>query len=421
VSTDLRSALHDAVADAPAFEVDAGALAAAGGRRVRRRARMTVAAGALAATAAVVTTAVVSSPGRDDPEPAPAEVEHVDLGDAEPLEAELLATVRTTWDGTDEESLDHDRFDAVTSDGLVLRNRFVWAEKQGVHLGLLDPGDGATDWLPRLPRAPGNVVPLSLESDRLVLVEPQVRRVAVYVLDRSTRSWQRTVVAMPHGVEVHVAPRMVLGPDDRIYVGTTMEGESGPIHWWSAPVTDGASIRTEPDLEGSAVAWADGTRVLAGPDGRVTVTSAQGTSAPSDRPPDDCATLPDAPVQLVLAGYVPVVTYPCASGPVTVLYDAARGRDTVYRGVTAVAADTAHVVLTSAPTHEAEAEGLGPSGTGTYVVNVARSTIGRLDAAAHEPQVDLAAGLIVWNVPGPGDTDDAFDVVWKVAASSWLD
>jgi hypothetical protein len=160
---------------------------------------------------------------------------------------------------------------------------------------------------------------------------------------------------------------------------------------------------------------------MAGPDGRVTVTSAQGTSAPSDRPPDDCATLPDAPAQLVLAGYVPVVTYPCASGPVTVLYDAARGRDTVYRGVTAVAADTAHVVLTSAPTHEAEAEGLGPSGTGTYVVNVARSTIGRLDAAAHEPQVDLAAGLIVWNVPGPGDTDDAFDVVWKVAASSWLD
>ncbi len=46
---------------------------------------------------------------------------------------------------------------------------------------------------------------------------------------------------------------------------------------------------------------------------------------------------------------------------------------------------------------------------------------GPVAAAGLAVLVALAAGLALWNVPGPRDDDDHLDVVWKVAPSIWLD
>jgi hypothetical protein len=42
-------------------------------------------------------------------------------------------------------------------------------------------------------------------------------------------------------------------------------------------------------------------------------------------------------------------------------------------------------------------------------------TISRIGSGIHDEQVDLAGGLVVWNSPGPLDSKQSYDVVWRVA------
>lgn len=420
MSADLRTALRDAVADEPSFSVDAAAIADVGGRRARRRTRLAVAAAALSTTAVLAAVAVVARPTDPEPAPAPTEVVQLDLGGADEAPLDVVSSTRTAWrdDGSDE-FFRHDRYEGLTADGLVLRNRRT-GPSVGSLLGLLDPRTGTTDWLPDPPANLYGMQPVALDIDRLVLGVGQGNGHSVLVFDRASRTWQRDIVRIPYGIEVHVPPRMVLSSDDRLHVGNTLENDPGPMHWWSAPVPGGGTVTPEPELEGAGVAWSGPARLVADPDGRVVVSTPAGETEVSDRRPDGCenpGAFPDVAPSVLWAGSHPVVTYLCDSGSdvpgaTTVVHDPEGGRAFEVPDASAVAADDSRVVLLSRTT-DGGAEHPGKSST--YVLDLDGLTIARIGRGAHEPQVALAAGLLLWNTPGPTDSQDAYDVVWNVA------
>jgi hypothetical protein len=416
VSTELRAALREAVADAPSYDVDPVSLIRAGARRRRRRAGAIVGASALAA-AAVVVTAVLSRHERPDPDPAPAEIVRLDLDDSAAVDLDVVASTRTTWEDDGRDSLEYDRLAGITADGLVLRTRYT-NDRGHVEIGLLDPATGATDWLPLLAGRPPEITPVELGEDRLVLAEWMHQGRTFHLYDRGTRTWQRSVVHVSGAWERHVPPLVRIGPDDRVYVGSTMEGESAPLHWWSAPLDEGGQARVEPGLRGVTVAWTGDSLVRAAADGRVVVATPAGETELSDRRPAGCdppASFPDVAPTVLWAGDSPVVTYLCDSGSevpgsTTVVHDRQGGRAVEVAAATAVAADDSHVVLAGAT------DGVDhPGDSSTYVVELDELTVARIGGGLHDTQAALAAGLLLWNTPGPDDSQDAYDVVWKVA------
>lgn len=421
MSTDLRTALRDAVAEPPPGRVDVAAIVEAGDRRARRRSRIVIGAGALAVAALLVAAAVVSGLGRSDPDRLPADVVRLDLARADRVRLDALATTRTTWrDDRDEATLGWDRFDGITTDGLVLRSRYSSARGR-VELGLLDPRTGSTDWLPPSPLRSWEPRAVALTAERLVLAATAGNGHSVVVFDRVARTWRRSIVQIPYGIEVHVPPRLVLGPDDRLYLGSTMEGESGPLHWWSAPVDGGGTARSEADLEGLAVTWAPGTLVTADPDGQVVTTTAEGERVVSDRRPDGCESpraFPGVPVTVALAGDRAVVTYWCDSGssdhaiPLTLVYEPDGSRVVRVEGASVLAADDERLVLSSSSDDTVPATHPGTSAT--YLADLDNLTVSRIGLGPHEAQVALDAGLVLWNSPGPADSRDVYDVVWRV-------
>ena len=157
MSTDLRTALRDAVSAPPSYDPDVAAIVGAGTRRTRRRARVAVAACAAVVVALAVTAGVVSSP-RPDPDPQPAKVVRLDLGGAESVRLDVMATTRAPLTAPGDGPLDRATFEAITDDGLVLVNRHRNASRP-LELGLLDPvqrrdGLAAATWGGQ-PRAPG--------------------------------------------------------------------------------------------------------------------------------------------------------------------------------------------------------------------------------------------------------------------------
>lgn len=417
MNTDLRSALHAAVADEPPHPLEPRDVIAAGSRRVRWRTGGVLGAAALATVAAVVVTAVVSRSAGPDPAPAPTRVVRLDLDSADDAALDVVASTRTAWkdDGSDD-FFAHDRFEGLTADGLVLRNRRS-DRRTGAVLGLLDPRTGRTGWLPNPPANLDGMRALALDVDRLVLGVGQGIGHSVVVFDRATRQWQRNVIEIPAAIEVHVPPLFELGTDGRVYIGTTMEDQSAPMHWWSAPVTAGGEARPEPDLEGVGATWGDGTQLTAEPDGRVVLTSAEGSTVVAEERPADCARLadfPDVSPMVLLAGDVPVVTYLCEDGQVTMIYRA--GEEPVaVPGVSALAGDDEHVVLATARQYLGAVTVDPDTPARTYLLDLTHLSLGRVGKGPHDGQVAVAAGLLLWNAPGPGDTDDAYDVVWNVA------
>jgi len=410
VSTDLRAALRDAVADAPPDPADLRGVIDTGSRRLRRRSALTVAAAAVAVAAVVVALVVVPGPDRAERERLPAEIVRLDLDAAEPLDLDVLASRRTVHDP--EEDISFDRFEGLTSDGLVLRSRYTY-EDDGYELGLVNPSTGRTDWLPAPPGDVGEPEVVALTADRLVLLDNrEFRSRALLVLDRSTQTWSRSFVRLPPGIEAHVPPRLRLGPDGRLYVGSNRE-RSIPMHWWSFAVPAGGDPRPEPALDDVNVAWNQDVRVTADPHGRVVRTVAGGSRILSDHRPASCPAPEQAfRPQLELAGDRPVLTYWCAEnnvpGSVTVL-PAQSGRPAVEVPGLVLAADQDWALLIG-----------GSSGqSGTYVLDLVHLTVHRIGPTVHdwlnEPQVDLEAGLVLWNTPGPTDDRDTYDVVWKVA------
>jgi hypothetical protein len=223
-------------------------------------------------------------------------------------------------------------------------------------------------------------------------------------------------------VEVHVPPQLVVSPDDRMWIGSTMENESGPIHWWSSPLDVGGEARHETGLTGQSVAWGDGVRVTADAAGRVVLSGPEGDRVVSDRRPDDCERpdrFPDGPVTVLLAAARPVVTYWCRSAapeaarPLTVVYE--QGQPPVeVDGASALAADDRHVLL-SGNRPGATEQGEHPGSTWTYLVDLDERTVSRLGRGPHEAQEALRAGMVLWNSPGHLDDRSVYDVTWQVA------
>ena len=154
---------------APYDESDLRDVLAAGSRRVRRRAAFGVGASALVAVGAVLASVAVGStvPTRSTARRSG----DLDLGRAEKLDLDVLASVRTTSrDQMDESST------TIASWG---SRRTAWSSAaatpsggEGYGLGLLDPETGSTDWLPPPPAAAANRV-VELTADRLVLFGPR--------------------------------------------------------------------------------------------------------------------------------------------------------------------------------------------------------------------------------------------------------
>ena len=423
MSTDLRRALRDAVADEPTFVVEPRVLAHTGTHRLRRRNALVVGVAAVATAAVLVATSLVSRPSTSRPDPAPAErTVRLDLDDAVAVRPEVVARTRTTWRDEGKNSLEYDRLEGITDDGLVLRSRYTNAHAH-VELGLLDPAAGSTDWLPEPPWQSGEIAGVDLGADRLVVVaRTGIFQYTTAILDRGSRTWEASEVRLPGATEGHLPPRALVGPDDRLYLGSTMEGQSGPMHWWSAPVTGGEDLRAEPDLEGAAVAWGDGGQVTAHPDGHVVLSSDGGDRVVGERRPDGCevpASFPDAPVRVVLAGDRPVVTYYCDSGdpdvatPLTVVY----GPDSLTRieGATALASDARHLLVQGGRGGSPPLATASTDETWLYLVDLDRGTISRLGRGVHERQAGVAAGMVLWNSPGNLDDSSVYDVTWSVA------
>jgi len=397
--TDLHTALREAVADAPFDQSDMRAVLAAGSRRVRRRVALTVASSALA-VAAVVTSLLVAT-DRSVQNPGPADVVHLDLSQAERVHPDVLASVRTTW-REPMDDLSSERFEGVTTDGRVLLSRST--RNGDSKVGLLNPATGTAEWLP--PEVAGD--PVELTADRLVLfaqVRPNTARLGVF--DRRSKTWETSELRLAVGLEAHVPPRLTLGPDGRLYLGNNLEGESGPVSWWSYGLPQGGQGRPEPALTGAGMVWRDGVQVRADNDGRVTVSSSGADRVVADERPDGCEQ-PDDPVFAVLpatvglAGTRPVVTYLCGDeSQVTVVYDV-EGADAVQiDDASLLAADEGYVLLR------------GPGGT--YLLDLHGLALARIAPAVHEDQVGLGRGVVLWNNPGPIDDKDVYDVVWKVA------
>ena len=406
MTTDLHTALREAVADAPNDEYDLRTVVNAGSRRVRRRAAFKVGSSAL--VVAAVVTAVAVSPDQPDQEPRPANVVHLDLSRAERQDLDVLASVRTTW--RDENAIDHDRFEGLTTDGLVLRSRYTNGGDV-YELGLLDPETGSTDWLPPPPVAAAYVVELT--ADRLVLFSSMgLRPSALMVFDRRSETWRNTPVRLPPAVEVHVPPRLALAPDGRLYLGNNLEGESGPMNWWSYAVPEGGEGQTEPELAGAVVAWGDGVKASVDSQSRVIVSSPNVERVVAENRPAECGAptdpdLAEMPLSFDLAGNRPVVTYWCGDDlqPTTLVYDVSGADAVQVAGASVRAADEAHVLL-------AAAEG---QHNGVYLLDLDRLTLVRIGSGTHEAQVGLADGLVLLNKPGPIDSKGVYDVVWQVA------
>lgn len=418
MSTDLRTALREAVTDEPTFDLDPATLAMTGGRRARRRTRLAVGATALATGAVLAAVAVLADrPAVDhDPDPARTELRRLDLDDSAPARPDVLVSTRTAWD-KNRDSLEYDELVGITADGLIVRGRHT-REHGAVELGLLDPSSGTTQWLPTPRGRLIDAVPVDLTAERLVLALAAGTRHSMLVFDRATAQWQREVIEVPPGIEVHVPPLLELGADGRLYIGTALEGDAGPLHWWSAAVPDGGAARPEPDLQGAAVTWGDGARLTADNDGRVVLTSSAGaTTVVADRRPPGCeqpTDFPDTPVRVVLAGDVPVVTFPCEGDQLTLVYR--DGEDPVaIRGVTALAGDAGHVVLATVHAYQGALMADPGHPSHTFLLDLADLSLDRVGEGPHEEEVALAAGLMLWNEPGPGDTSDGYDVVWNVA------
>lgn len=298
---DLKRLLRDNVEHTPSGDVDVAEVVRIGRQRRTRRRRS--AAGVGAAAAVVVVAVGVGGaaltgigPGSDagpsgaaDQMPRP-DAPTIQLTDAEPA---VEGTDYRVLASHTNDNLNRDNgqyLDGVTTDGKILFRDGPRAEQLWPRFALMDPATGEKEWLPNLDVGQTQTWPVELDTDRLVLAAVRSPRggLTAYVFDRTTRQW--STMQWPTLPKVDF-PRVVLGPEGRLYVltpetqGKPPEGgwPTGPdgeaddadadgdtFQLWSVSPTDSTDVRDEQLSVGdvaftdSAMVWTDSSNGAAG-------------------------------------------------------------------------------------------------------------------------------------------------------------
>jgi hypothetical protein len=397
--TDLRHALREAAATGPAGDADLARVVASGGRRVRRH---RAALGVAVATAAAIVVTVASLPhGVRRTEPPPAETPHLRLKDVPQVRPEVLQSLRNT--NTDPDSLDYDRFDGLTDDGLVARARYTY-EGDRSEFGLLDLETGDTDWLPKPTWDIGEPTPVDLSADRLLYLDNRhYPGLALLAFDRQTQTWtHRGIDVSADKIGRFFGAVAELGPDDRVYLS---DGDESGSSWWSVPST-GGQARPEPDLDDMYLVWGTGgERATADTDGRVVVTRAGGDQVVTTTYPQGCVPeLEEFPPEVMFAGQLLVVYFLCQDGPQLTVYDQSGKAKLVVEGGTTqfrpVAGIDGRILL----------EGLRE-----YVIDLQDAEIRDIGGGSYVAGSGLLGDLVFWSPAGPDASEDVYDVIYKVA------
>jgi len=356
-------------------------------QRMRRRRGVAKLVAAGAATALAVGGWQLAGSERDG-DVQPAAPVHLVLSDARIASTELVANVETHQDGG---SIDHDRFDGITDDGFVVRSRYTYDGDLSEY-ALFDPETGDTEWLPTPAWDVGDPFPVSLTSESLTFLDLRnAGRFALLTFDRDTDQWRRSVFEKPEDVDRFFGFTALVGDDDRVYLMNPAEQVS-----WFSVARDGTGLRPEPDLDGTTVAFSETVRATASPTGRVVVDrEGEPAQVVSEALPDGCALEPTSLPTVALAGDWPVVSYPCADGALTSVYDRAGHLYVDLVGDVAVGgAGPNHVLLTNAD--------------GTFALSLARRELFQVDVgntSGFTGGRDVVGGLALWGVDADHNPD----------------
>ena len=417
--TELRDLLREAAAGEPHVAIDPDAVVRRSHAALRRR-RARV-AGALGAALLAVAVALPLAVRAGAPRPAvptptdtprvsqvPLRVERtVDLADARPGSSRPQASVRTLWlDPAND--LDYDRFDGVTDDGLVVRQRYRYAGDRS-EFALLDVATGRTDWLPRPPMDVGEPRPLLLGRDRLVYLDNRTAFTdAVLTFDRRSRTWGRKPISKPAGTERFFGFRTVADPErDAVYLlSSDQRGRS----WWSVDLRTGGTPVEVPSLMNTTPAWLGRAHAVIDDDGAVVVTRNGVRRVLTAAAPNGCRIVPgQGSGDVGFVGRMLVASFPCAQGSRVIVFDEA---------------GTAVLEVDGPPgLAQLGRGGVGSQwlllGTehGTFAVDTRAGTVLDLGGPDHgdEPLPGVVGDLAVWNHPGPRDAADVLDVVYEAA------
>jgi hypothetical protein len=422
--TELRQVLRDAVETPPEQNLDLSTVLAAGARRVKRRRAGRVTAVGVAVAAAVAGVVAVSMSQDHDRGSGPVVPAHphplhapmtLRIKDARPVTPDVRATTRVLHRDPANE-LDYDRFDGLTTDGLVVRSRYTYKGDVS-DFGLLDPGTGRTDWLPRPPWDVGEPRALDFSADRLLYLDNRTAFVdGILRFDRKTRTWDRADVAKPAGTDRFFGLQATVGPGDEVYLLNPAAG--GPGQWWSVPAARGGAPTRVKELDGKAIAWHGADLATLDRTGRVVVTTGGRPRVLASARPPGC----EPPTQgepglqiptIAYAGARLIVNFFCTDQNHVVVFTAdGRPELTVEQGqVRVAAAGTRWVLLSETTGRAANSAGIDRM-MGLDLDNGRLLTIG---TALHEETAEVAGDLVMWNTAGPSDSNTIYDVVYKAA------
>jgi hypothetical protein len=416
--TGLREALRDAVVDPPSTTIDLAGVMVAGAQRVhRRRVRRAGVVTLCVVTAVAVTWASVAKDGPSEPvlpaRPAILQVPTTLYPEgAEPITPEVLATTRVLrLDPANE--LDYDRYDGLSTDGLVVRARYTY-EGDVSEFGLLDPTTGDTDWLPRPPWDLGEPRPVELSADQLVYLDDRSSWAdAVLTFDRTTRTWARADIANPHGTDRFVGNHAVLGPGDTMYL--LDPAAPAPGEWWSVSATRGGTPSPVKGRSGMAVAWHGGDLATVDRSGRVVITTGERSRVVAAARPLGCAEPgeddQDAPA-IGYSGARLVVTYVCRGHSQVVVFGPdGRPQLGIERAGTVAAIGSRWVLFSPTIGHVSAG---APAGHLTALDLDAQRLVA-IGTTLHEDAAAVAGNLVLWAAAGPSDSHTVYDVVYRVA------
>jgi hypothetical protein len=234
--------------------------------------------------------------------------------------------------------------------------------------------------------------------------------------DRKTRTWARVDIAKPAGTSRFFGLQATLGPRDEVYLLNPAGG--GPGQWWSVPAARGGAPTQVKELEGKAIAWRGADLATLDRTGRVVVTTGGRPHVLASARPPGCQppTVGEPGLQIPTIAYAGarlIVNYVCTNQNKVVVFTAdGRPQLTVEQGQVRVAASGTRWVLLSETTgRAANGGGIGRM-MGLDLDNGRLVTIG---TALHEETAAVAGDLVLWNTPGPSDSNTIYDVVYKAA------